>query len=128
MAYVLYIDYKAGHQPDMEYKVLYAENLLDAKAEADTLMAENSDVYLMRIMEKCNGDKRIRTMYDTKDGEHRRIYKIEYKAILCKRNTSPESRWHFNTEDHGEADHIVRRCIDVGVSDDLDSEYFELVK
>lgn len=128
MAYVLYIDYKAGHQPDMEYKVLYKENLLNAIAEADTLMTENSDVYLMRIMQECSGDRRSRTMYDTKDGEHRMIYKIEYKAILCKRNTTPESGWHLNTEDHGEAEHIVRRCIDVGVSDNLDSEYFELVK
>lgn len=128
MAYVLYIDYKAGHQPDMEYKVLYREDLLDAVKEADTLMTENSDVYLMRIMEECSGDRISRTMYDTKDGEHRRIYKIEYKAILCKRNTSPESDWHLNTEKHGEAKHIVRRYIDVGVSDDLDSEYFELVK
>lgn len=128
MAYVLYIDYKAGHQPDMEYKVLYREDLLDAVKEADTLMTENSDVYLMRIMEECSGDRISRTMYDTKDGEHRRIYKIEYKAILCKRNTSPESDWHLNTEKYGEAKHIVRRYIDVGVSDDLDSEYFELVK
>lgn len=128
MAYVLYIDYKAGHQPDIEYKVLYAKNLLDAVKEADALMEENSDVYLMRIMEECSGDRISRTMYDTKDGEHRRIYKIEYKAILCKRNTSPESGWHLNTEDHGEAEHIVRRYIDVGISDDLDSEYFKLVK
>lgn len=128
MAYVLYIDYKAGHQPDIEYKVLHTENLLDTMKEADTLMTENSDVYLMRIMEECSGDRRSRTMYDTKDGEHRRIYKIEYKAILCKRNTSPESDWHLNTEEYGEAEHIVRRYIDVGVSDDLDSEYFKLVK
>lgn len=67
MAYVLYIDYKAGHQPDIEYKVLYAKNLLDAVKEADALMAENSDVYLMRIMEECSGDRISRTMYDTKD-------------------------------------------------------------
>lgn len=127
MAYVLYIDYKAGHQPDMEYKVLYAENLLDAAKEADAFMAENSDVYLMRIMEECSC-RISRTMYNAENGEHRRVYKTEYKAILCKRNASPESGWHLNTEDHGEAEHIVRRCIDVGISDNLDSEYFELVK
>jgi hypothetical protein len=60
MAYVLYIDYKAGHQPDMEYKVLYVENLLDAIAEADTLMTENSDVYLMRIMQEDSEMQRMR--------------------------------------------------------------------
>lgn len=60
MAYVLYIDYKAGHQPDMEYKVLYVEDLLDAIAEADTLMAENSDVYLMRIMQENSEMQRMR--------------------------------------------------------------------
>ena len=131
MAYVLYIDYKAGHQPDMEYKVLYTENLFDAIKEADALMTENSGVYLMRIMEECSGDRRSRTMYDTKDGKHRRIYKIEYKAILCKRNTTPESGWHLNTEDHGETEHIVRRYINIDTSGDLNleySEYFKLVK
>lgn len=126
MAYVLYIDYKAGHQPDMEYKVLYVEDLLDAIAEADTLMAENSDVYLMRIMQENSEMKETR--YHAENGESRVLLKVEYKAILCKRNTSPESDWHLNTEKHGEAEHIVRRCIDLGVSDELDSEYFELVK
>lgn len=126
MAYVLYIDYKAGHQPDMEYKVLYVEDLLDAIAEADTLMAENSDVYLMRIMQENSEMKETR--YHAENGESRALLKVEYKAILCKRNTSPESDWHLNTEKHREAEHIVRRCIDIGVSDELDSEYFELVK
>lgn len=126
MAYVLYIDYKAGHQPDMEYKVLYVENLLDAIAEADTLMTENSDVYLMRIMQEDSEMQRMR--YQAQNGESRVLLKVEYKVILCKRNTSPESDWHLNTEKHGEAEHIVRRCIDLGVSDELDSEYFELVK
>lgn len=126
MAYVLYIDYKAGHQPDTEYKVLYAENLLDAIAEADTLMAENSDVYLIRIMQE--NSEMEETRYHAENGEHRRLYKIEYDAILCKRNTTPESDWHLNTEDHGEAEHIARRCIDVGISDNLNSEYFELIK
>lgn len=68
------------------------------------------------------------TKYQAENGEPRALFKAEYKAILCKRNTSPESGWHLNTEEHGEAEHIVRRYIDVGVSDDLDSEYFELVK
>ena len=126
MAYVLYIDYKAGHQPDIEYKVLHTENLLDAMKEADTLMAGNSDMYLMRIMQEDS--KMQETRYQAQNGEPRALLKAEYKAILCKRNTSPESDWHLNTEDHGEAEHIVRRCIDVGISDDLDSEYFELVK
>lgn len=127
MAYVLYIDYKAGHQPDIEYKVLHTENLLDAMKEADTLMTENSDVYLMRIMERCNS-KMQEIRYHSENGEPRALSKTEYKAILCKRNTSPESGWHLNIEQHGEAEHIIRRCIDAGVSDDLDSEYFELVK
>lgn len=127
MAYVLYIDYMAGHQPDMEYKALYVENLLDAIAEVDALMTENSDVYLMRIMERCNSEMK-ETRYHAENGEPRALLKAEYKAILCKRNTSPESDWHLNTEEHGEAEHIVRRCIDVGISDNLDSEYFELVK
>lgn len=126
MAYVLYIDYMAGHQPDMEYKALYAENLLDVIAEADTLMTENSDVYLMRIMQEDS--EMEETRYHAPNGEPRALSKTEYKAILCKRNTSPESDWHLNTEEYGEAEHIVRRCIDIGISDNLDSEYFELVK
>ena len=127
MAYVLYIDYKAGHQPDIEYKVLHTRNLLDAMKEDDTLMTENSDVYLMRIMKRCNS-KMQETRYQAQNGEPRALFKTEYKTILCKRNTSPESGWHLNTEEYEEAEHIVRRCIDAGVSDDLDSEYFELVK
>lgn len=126
MAYVLYIDYKAGHQPDMEYKVLCKENLLNAIKEADALMTENSDVYLMRIMQE--NSEMEETRYHAENGEPRGLFKTEYKAILCKRNTSPESGWHLNTEDHGEAEHIVRRYIDVGISNNLDSEYFELVK
>lgn len=126
MAYVLYIDYMAGHQPDIEYKVLYTENLLDAMKEADTLMTENSDVYLMRVMQE--NSRMEETRYHAENGEPRALFKAEYKAIRCKRNTSPESGWHLNTEEYGEAEHIVRRYIDVGVSDDLDSEYFELVK
>lgn len=126
MAYVLYIDYKAGHRPDIEYKVLYTENLLNAMEEADAFMTENSNVYLMRIMQE---DSEIEeTRYHAPNGEPRALLKAEYKAILCKRNTSPESDWHLNTEEHGEAEHIVNRCIDIGVSDNLDSEYFELVK
>lgn len=117
---------KAGHQPDIEYKMLHTENLLDAMKEADTLMAGNSDMYLMRIMQEDSEMQEIR--YHTPNGEPRALLKVEYKAILCKRNTSPESDWHLNTEKHGEAEHIVRRCIDIGVSDELDSEYFELVK
>ena len=126
MAYVLYIDYKAGHQPDMEYKALRWKDLLDAMKEADALMTEKSDVYLMRIMQEDS--EMQRTRYQSPNGEPRALLKAEYKAILCKRNTSPESGWHLNTEEYGEAEHIVRRYIDVGVSDDLDSEYFELVK
>lgn len=126
MAYVLHIDYKAGHQPDMEYNVLYTENLLDAIKEADALMTENSDVYLMRIMEENSEIEETR--YQAENGEPGALFKTEYKAILCKRNTSPATGWHLNTEDYGEAEHIVRRYIDVGISDDLDSEYFELVK
>lgn len=89
MAYVLYIDYMAGHQPDIEYKVLYTENLLDAIKEADTLMTENSDVYLMRVMQE--NSRMEETRYHAENGEPRALFKAEYKAIRCKRNTSPES-------------------------------------
>lgn len=79
MAYVLYIDYMAGHQPDMEYKALYAENLLDAIAEADTLMTENSDVYLMRIMQEDS--EMEETRYHAPNGEPRALSKVIQNRI-----------------------------------------------
>ena len=78
MAYVLYIDYMAGHQPDIEYKVLYTENLLDAMKEADTLMTENSDVYLMRVMQEW---KKQDTMLKTVNLEHYSRQNIKLSGV-----------------------------------------------
>ena len=96
MAYVLYIDYMAGHQPDIEYKVLYTENLLDAMKEADTLMTENSDVYLMRVMQE--NSRMEETRYHAENGEPRALFKAEYKAqvrnlvgILTQKNMEKQN-------------------------------------
>ena len=74
--YVLYIDYRAKHNPPYEYLAMDAENMQDAIVEADKI--HNVDtMYLVRLMEKRGKVEKVQSGVKVQT----------YKAIIEKRST-----------------------------------------
>ena len=95
--YALYIDYLSGKGPagGYKYKMMKAENLLDAIAEADAELNEE-EMYLIRIMEKVG--KAVKCPEWECKVE-------EFHAVLCNRRHG----WHINDEKHYEGEHWAHR-------------------
>ena len=89
--YVLYIDYRAKHNPAYEYLVLESENLKEAIVEADRIH-DIDTMYLVRIMEKIGKVDKVESNIRAKT----------YKAIIEKRST----KWYTV-----ETCHSVKRYI-----------------
>lgn len=58
--YIVAIDYSANYKPmTIDYKVLEADNLLDAMSEAESYL-DTEKVYLLNIMQADKADHKVR--------------------------------------------------------------------
>lgn len=58
MKYIVCVDWKAGYSSGFDYYPLKSDNILDAMEEAEQYINEN--VYLITVMEKQKGVKRVK--------------------------------------------------------------------
>lgn len=99
--YIMYVDYKANTQCDIEWLEVEARDVLGAMREADQILNTKSDVYFSRILEKVDSSRSGGAVH------------TDYRAILCNRSSNG---WHLNDADHGEVDWLITRSVKNGVS------------
>ena len=95
--YIVAIDYSANYTPmTIDYKVLEADNLLDAMSEAESYL-DTEKVYLLNIMQADKADHKVRGLPGLK--------KNIYTDILTNRG----SGWHRTDAAHSETafEHIM---------------------
>ena len=88
--YIVAIDYRATYKPmTTDYKVLEADNLLDAMSEAESYL-EAEKVYLLNIMQADKAGHKVKGMPGVKENT--------YTGILTNRG----SGWHRTDAAHSE--------------------------
>lgn len=88
--YIVAIDYRASYKPmTTDYKVLEAENLLDAMNEAESYL-DKEKVYLLNIMQATKAPRKVKGMPFFKAGS--------YTDILINRGYG----WHNADAAHSE--------------------------
>lgn len=88
--YIACIDYKASYKPlTLEYKVLDANNILDAMNEAEKLL-DGEKVYLIKVMERKHTKAAA--------GWPKGAKAVVYRDILTNRGNG----WHSTDEAHSE--------------------------
>ena len=88
--YIVAIDYRATYKPmTTDYKVLEADNLLDAMSEAESYL-DAEKVYLLNIMQADKASHKVKGMPGVKENT--------YTSILTNRG----SGWHRTDAAHSE--------------------------
>lgn len=80
MKYIVCVDWKAGYSSGFDYYPLKSDNILDAMEEAEQYINEN--VYLITVMEKQKGVKRVKGCPDVKE--------MTYTDVITNRGNG----WH----------------------------------
>lgn len=88
MKYIVCVDWKAGYSSGFDYYPLKSDNILDAMEEAEQYINEN--VYLITVMEKQKGVKRVKGCPDVKE--------MTYTDVITNRGNG----WHRTNDKHSE--------------------------